>query len=179
MGGLPSFESGFGKGQVVLDFENSAVSMPSAERDIRKLAVFNDGSWLGLNVVTGFYRDDSYNCECSSNIFGVNEGYIYGGPSLWEAMRTTNASNIGFHDEDMSVCTPNSSIKAETSLMQGRDYRAQFQLGNGELVAANYIQILTPSFVTPNFSLGGEVFWAGQQHKSGLGYGARCNTDKM
>ncbi|GKA49191.1 hypothetical protein Tco_0742149 [Tanacetum coccineum] len=44
-------ESGFGKGQVVLDFENSAVSMPSAERDIRKLAVFNDGSWLGLTRV--------------------------------------------------------------------------------------------------------------------------------
>ncbi|GKC69010.1 mitochondrial import receptor subunit TOM40-1-like protein [Tanacetum coccineum] len=33
--------------------------------------------------------------------------------------------------------------------------------------------------VTPNFSLGGEVFWAGQQHMSGLGYGARYNTDKM
>lgn len=57
---------------------------------------------------------------------------------------------------------------------KGRDYRVQFQLGNGGLLAANYIQS-----VTPNFSLGGEVFWAGQHHKSGLGYGARYNTDKM
>ncbi|GJW24842.1 hypothetical protein Tco_0038653 [Tanacetum coccineum] len=59
--GLPSFQSGFGKGQVVLDFENSAVRILSAERDIRKPAVFNDGSWLGLNAVTGSYRDDFYN----------------------------------------------------------------------------------------------------------------------
>nr|GEW01754.1 RNA-directed DNA polymerase, eukaryota, reverse transcriptase zinc-binding domain protein [Tanacetum cinerariifolium] len=114
MGGLPSFESGFSKGQVVLDFENSAVKMPSAERDIRNSAMFNDGSWLGLNAMTGSYRDDSYNYffrqsgrvetqgECSSTVFGVKEGYIYGGPSFWEAMRTTNASNIGFHDEDIS-----------------------------------------------------------------------------
>ncbi|PWA96778.1 acyl-activating enzyme 17 [Artemisia annua] len=33
--------------------------------------------------------------------------------------------------------------------------------------------------VTPNLSLGREVFWAGQHHKSGLDYGARYNTDKM
>ncbi|GKA02428.1 hypothetical protein Tco_0675093 [Tanacetum coccineum] len=62
MRGLPSFESGFGKGQVVLDFENSTVRLPSAERDIRKSAVFNDGIWFGLNVLTGSYRDDPYNC---------------------------------------------------------------------------------------------------------------------
>ncbi|GJZ95976.1 hypothetical protein Tco_0668310, partial [Tanacetum coccineum] len=58
---LPSFQSGFGKGQVVLDFENSAVRILSAERDIRKPTVFNDGSWLGLNAVTGSYLDDFYN----------------------------------------------------------------------------------------------------------------------
>ncbi|GKC64791.1 hypothetical protein Tco_1097389 [Tanacetum coccineum] len=62
MRGLPSFESGFGKGQVILDFENSTVRLPSAERDIRKSAVFNDGIWFGLNVLTGSYRDDPYNC---------------------------------------------------------------------------------------------------------------------
>lgn len=33
--------------------------------------------------------------------------------------------------------------------------------------------------VTPNLSLGGEVFWAGQHRKSGIGYAARYNTDKM
>ncbi|GKC02684.1 hypothetical protein Tco_0994294 [Tanacetum coccineum] len=81
----------FRMGQVVLDFENSTVSMPSAERDLRKSVVFNDGSSLGLNAV-----------NVPLTFFGTKEGYIYGGPLLWEAMRTTNASNIGFHDEDMS-----------------------------------------------------------------------------
>jgi len=33
--------------------------------------------------------------------------------------------------------------------------------------------------VTPHLSLGGEVFWAGQHRKSGIGYAARYNTDKM
>nr|GMD23522.1 mitochondrial import receptor subunit TOM40-1-like [Ipomoea batatas] len=33
--------------------------------------------------------------------------------------------------------------------------------------------------VTPYLSLGGEVFWAGQHRKSGIGYVARYNTDKM
>lgn len=33
--------------------------------------------------------------------------------------------------------------------------------------------------VTKNLSLGGEVFWAGQHRKSGIGYAARYNTDKM
>ncbi|KAK4608766.1 hypothetical protein RGQ29_002240 [Quercus rubra] len=57
---------------------------------------------------------------------------------------------------------------------KGKDYRAQFQLGNGALFGANYIQS-----VTPNLCLGGEVFWAGQHRKSGIGYAARYNTDKM
>ncbi|VFR00481.1 unnamed protein product [Cuscuta campestris] len=57
---------------------------------------------------------------------------------------------------------------------KGNDYRAQFQLGNGGLLGASYIQS-----VTPHLSLGGEVFWAGQHHKSGIGYAARYNTDKM
>jgi hypothetical protein len=33
--------------------------------------------------------------------------------------------------------------------------------------------------VTPNLSLGGEVFWAGQHRKSGIVYAARYNNDKM
>lgn len=57
---------------------------------------------------------------------------------------------------------------------KGTDYRTQLQLGNGGLIGASYIQS-----VTPNLSLGGEVFWAGQHRKSGLGYAARYNTDKM
>ncbi|KAG5014795.1 hypothetical protein JHK85_020931 [Glycine max] len=32
--------------------------------------------------------------------------------------------------------------------------------------------------VTQHLSLGGEVFWAGQHRKSGIGYAARYNTDK-
>lgn len=57
---------------------------------------------------------------------------------------------------------------------KGSDYRTQFQIGNGGLLGASYIQS-----VTPHLSLGGEVFWAGQHRKSGLGYAARYNTDKM
>ncbi|CDP04010.1 unnamed protein product [Coffea canephora] len=57
---------------------------------------------------------------------------------------------------------------------KGKDYRSQFQLGSGALFGASYIQS-----VTPNLSLGGEVFWTGQHRKSGIGYGARYNNDKM
>ncbi|XP_047943909.1 mitochondrial import receptor subunit TOM40-1-like [Salvia hispanica] len=57
---------------------------------------------------------------------------------------------------------------------KGSDYRTQFQVGNGALLGASYIQS-----VTRNLSLGGEVFWAGQHRKSGIGYAARYNTDKM
>ncbi|KAM2333002.1 hypothetical protein ACFXTH_010757 [Malus domestica] len=44
---------------------------------------------------------------------------------------------------------------------KGSDYRSQITL------------------VTPHFSLGGEVFWASQHRKSGIGYAARFNTEKM
>ncbi|KAJ4973359.1 hypothetical protein NE237_006533 [Protea cynaroides] len=57
---------------------------------------------------------------------------------------------------------------------KGKDYRTQFQLGNGALFGASYIQS-----VTPHLSLGSEVFWAGQHRKSGIGFAARYNTDKM
>lgn len=57
---------------------------------------------------------------------------------------------------------------------KGKDFRSQLQLGNGALVGASYIQS-----VTPYLSLGGEIFWAGQHRKSGIGYAARYDTDKM
>ncbi|XWS63269.1 hypothetical protein CRYUN_Cryun06bG0080700 [Craigia yunnanensis] len=57
---------------------------------------------------------------------------------------------------------------------KGKDYRSQFQMGNGALFGASYIQS-----VTPHLSLGGEIFWAGQHRKSGIGYAARYETDKM
>lgn len=68
---------------------------------------------------------------------------------------------------------PHMSHGVATFDYKGRDYRTQLQLGNGGLVGANYIQS-----VTPHLSLGGEVFWAGQHRKSGVGYAARYSTDK-
>lgn len=57
---------------------------------------------------------------------------------------------------------------------KGTDYRAQFQIGNNAFYGANYIQS-----VTPNLSMGTEIFWLGQQRKSGIGFNSRYNTDKM
>ncbi|KAM7261603.1 hypothetical protein ACFE04_020680 [Oxalis oulophora] len=83
---------------------------------------------------------------------------------------------------------------------KGKDSRSQFQLGNGSLFGASYIQYFFPAAsdngiddialvliypfqfdqsVTPHLSLGGEVFWAGQHRKSGVGYAARYENDKM
>ncbi|KAI3837843.1 hypothetical protein MKW98_026510 [Papaver atlanticum] len=84
--------------------------------------------------------------------------------------------------------TENLALKANAQLTQephmshgmvnfdykGKDSRSQLQLGNGALVGASYIQS-----VTPHLSLGSEVFWAGQHRKSGIGFAARYNTDKM
>lgn len=57
---------------------------------------------------------------------------------------------------------------------KGRDFRTQFQIGNNAFYGVNYIQS-----VTPYLSLGSEVFWLGHQRKSGIGFAARYNTDKM
>ncbi|WOL14721.1 mitochondrial import receptor subunit TOM40-1 [Canna indica] len=57
---------------------------------------------------------------------------------------------------------------------KGKDYRTQFQIGNNAFYGANYIQS-----VSPHLSLGSEIFWLGQQRKSGIGFAARYNTDKM
>ncbi|XP_010943679.1 mitochondrial import receptor subunit TOM40-1 [Elaeis guineensis] len=57
---------------------------------------------------------------------------------------------------------------------KGKDYRSQFQIGNNAFYGANYIQS-----VSPHLSLGSEVFWLGHQRKSGIGFAARYNTDKM
>ncbi|BBG94712.1 translocase of the outer mitochondrial membrane 40 [Prunus dulcis] len=69
---------------------------------------------------------------------------------------------------------PNMSHGTASFDYKGSDYRSQIQVGNGALLQASYIQS-----VTPHFSLGGEVFWAGQHRKSGIGYAARFNTEKM
>lgn len=57
---------------------------------------------------------------------------------------------------------------------KGKDFRSQFQMGNGAFYGVNYIQS-----VSPNLSLGTEAFWLGHQRKSGIGFAARYNTDKM
>jgi len=57
---------------------------------------------------------------------------------------------------------------------KGKDFRSQLQLGNNAFYGANYIQS-----VSPHLSLGGEIFWLGHQRKSGVGFAARYNTDKM
>ncbi|KAL9330294.1 hypothetical protein ACSQ67_005297 [Phaseolus vulgaris] len=65
---------------------------------------------------------------------------------------------------------------------KGKDYRSQFQLGNGALLGASYIQVWDlHTFCKCDAALiiGREVFWAGQHRKSGIGYAARYNTEKM
>ncbi|KAL2634344.1 hypothetical protein R1flu_005823 [Riccia fluitans] len=57
---------------------------------------------------------------------------------------------------------------------KGKDYQAQVQLGNNAFYGLNYIQS-----VTPTLALGGEAFWLGHQRKSGVGFAARYNTDKV
>lgn len=53
-----------------------------------------------------------------------------------------------------------------------------------QLTILTFISIITGTLyymqsLTPHLSMGGEVFWAGQARKSGVGYAARYNTDKM
>ncbi|XP_058078694.1 mitochondrial import receptor subunit TOM40-1-like [Magnolia sinica] len=57
---------------------------------------------------------------------------------------------------------------------KGKDFRSQFQMGNNAFYGINYIQS-----ITPHLSLGSEAFWLGHQRKSGIGFAARYNTDKM
>lgn len=57
---------------------------------------------------------------------------------------------------------------------KGKDFRSQFQMGNGAFYGFNYIQS-----VSPHLSLGTEAFWLGHQRKSGIGFASRYNTDKM
>lgn len=57
---------------------------------------------------------------------------------------------------------------------KGKDFRSQLQLGNNAFYGGNYIQS-----VSPHLALGGEIFWLGHQRKSGVGFAARYNTDKM
>ncbi|XP_076957249.1 mitochondrial import receptor subunit TOM40-1-like [Bidens hawaiensis] len=57
---------------------------------------------------------------------------------------------------------------------KGSDYRSQLKFGNGALLGASYFQSMTP-----HLSLGGEVSYDGEHRKSGVGYAARYNMDKM
>lgn len=57
---------------------------------------------------------------------------------------------------------------------KGKDFRSQIQLGNNAFYGGNYIQS-----VSPHLALGGEMFWLGHQRKSGIGFAARYNADKM
>lgn len=57
---------------------------------------------------------------------------------------------------------------------KGKDFRTQVQMGNNAFYGVNYIQSVAPHMV-----LGGEVFWLGHQRKSGVGFAARYNTEKM
>ncbi|GLT77975.1 hypothetical protein SLA2020_495270 [Shorea laevis] len=82
--------------------------------------------------------------------------------------------NLSLKGNAQLTSEPHMSHGMATFDYKGTDYRTQFQLGNGALFGANYIQS-----VTPHLSFGGEVFWAGQHRKSGIGYAARYNTDKM
>lgn len=40
------------------------------------------------------------------------------------------------------------------------------------------VQLFSQS-ITPNLSMGSEIFWLGHQRKSGIGFAARYNNDKM
>lgn len=82
--------------------------------------------------------------------------------------------NLIFKGNASLTREPHMSHGVATFDYKGSDYRAQFQLGSGALWGANYMQS-----VTPNLALGGEVFYTGQHRKSGFGYAARYNTDKM
>ncbi|XP_021761841.1 mitochondrial import receptor subunit TOM40-1-like [Chenopodium quinoa] len=81
--------------------------------------------------------------------------------------------NLTLKGNAMLSSEPHQSQGMGTFDYKGNDYRAQLQLGSGTLIGANYIQS-----VTPNISLGGEIFWTGQHRKSGVGYAARYNNDK-
>lgn len=45
-------------------------------------------------------------------------------------------------------------------------------------IVTKIVQLFSQS-ITPNLSMGSEIFWLGHQRKSGIGFAARYNTDKM
>ncbi|CAK9209466.1 unnamed protein product [Sphagnum troendelagicum] len=57
---------------------------------------------------------------------------------------------------------------------RGNDYWAQLQMGNNAFYGVNYMQS-----VTNNLALGGEGYWLGHHRKSGIGFAARYNTEKV
>lgn len=55
---------------------------------------------------------------------------------------------------------------------RGGDFQTQLKLGNNAFYGWNYLQS-----VGPRTSLGGEIFWLGQQRKSGVGLAARHEAE--
>ncbi|KAF3548467.1 hypothetical protein DY000_02004624 [Brassica cretica] len=128
------------------------------------IALFS--SWIAQTDLRGF------------NCIVLSSGFVSLKADTFEGLRFDFAKGL---NQKFSLChrrlltnEPHMSHAMFNFDYMGSDYRAQFQLGNGALVGATYIQS-----VTHRLSLGGEVFWAGVPRKSGLGYAARYETDKM
>lgn len=56
--------------------------------------------------------------------------------------------------------------------LKGADWNGQLKLGTSQFYGANYFQS-----VTPNLSMGGEIFYLAEQRRSGIGLAARYATD--
>lgn len=56
--------------------------------------------------------------------------------------------------------------------LKGRDWNGQLKWGTSNFFGANYFQS-----VSPNLSLGGEVFYLAEQRRSGIGLAARHQTE--
>ncbi|GJU26355.1 hypothetical protein Tco_1164976 [Tanacetum coccineum] len=107
--------SDFGRDRVMLDFENSVLHLPSAEKDLRKLVKLNNEGWFRSNVVNGFLRDDRYEClfrrsrsvktqgESSCMNFIRKSGFTKYGSSLQEDVGDKNVGYTDFPHEGCSL----------------------------------------------------------------------------
>ncbi|GJY28712.1 reverse transcriptase domain-containing protein [Tanacetum coccineum] len=94
------------KHEVVLDFRKSALHLPSAGEDLRKLFVFNDRDWFGLDIVTKSFRDDRYNC-------------------LFRQTGSVEAQDVGIRDVGFS------SLPHEAAISSFSSDKRDTTLGNG------------------------------------------------
>lgn len=97
---------------------------------------------------------------------------------LYYHVSTMNC-NIWMHRNDWSLLDLLGRLFAHS--IRIRHLLQHFHLSNNAYLISTCSYWITfySQSVTPHLSLGGEVFWAGQHRKSGLGYAARYNTDKM